>query len=362
MTGPSSPIFLVAGGTGGHVMPAWVSAQVLYEQDIPCVLITDPRGQTFLRPHLDVGPLEVLPALSPFRGGLSSFRWLGGLVRQFICSLILLRRHKPRLVVGFGGYPSLAMGLAALCLRIPLWIHEQNAVLGRTNRLLSLWARHLLLTFTHTRKVLFPQRACVIGTPVRREVCERAAEEPPTPPPFAVLVLGGSQGARFWGELLPQALTLLDPKSRAHLHIIQQCRPDQEIALKERYQSLGVSHCVASYFPDVLERMGQAHALISRAGASTLSEWMVFGKPALFVPYPVATDDHQYENARQTCSHDPTRLLMVLESEISPELLCSVFQTWLSQPYASWKRKQTSFPLIHPKQTEKLWVSLVSGL
>lgn len=337
-----SGIVLVAGGTGGHVMPAWALAEKLAEQprQEPCILVTDPRGQAFL-PAQKPGLLEqtVLPPLSPWKGVFHALFWFRGFWHQFRACWHLLGQKNPRVVAGFGGYPSLAMGLAAWIRGVPLLVHEQNAVMGRTNRLLSPGAHSIWLTFPDTARQTCPRKAIVTGNPVRKAV-RLLARTPSCPPaqdkPFALLVLGGSQGAAFFARILPDAVDRLPHALKSRMHIIQQCRPEQVEALQAVWASMKIPVEVSAFFPDVATCMHRAHALVSRAGASTLSEWMAFGKPALFVPWSGATNQHQKANAFQASTLDPSgRTRMVDESTLNALFLTRWLTEVMTQPSAS---------------------------
>lgn len=216
----------------------------------------------------------------------------------------LFESFEPSTVVGFGGYPALPALLAATSARIPTVIHEQNAVLGRVNRLLArrvdaiatAYAEVDRLAVKHDRKVV-----CV-GNPVRPEVLElRSLPFPPFTEDglLRVLVTGGSQGARVMSQVVPDGLAMLPPALRARLQVTQQCRPEDIDAVRERYASHGIPAELATYFEDMASRLADAHLFIGRAGASTVAELTAVGRPAILVPLPIATDDHQTANVRE---------------------------------------------------------------
>jgi UDP-N-acetylglucosamine--N-acetylmuramyl-(pentapeptide) pyrophosphoryl-undecaprenol N-acetylglucosamine transferase len=206
--------------------------------------------------------------------------------------------------MGFGGYPVFAAGIAAWLSRVPLILHEQNAVLGRANRVLAPLARQLALSFQDTAR-LSPRaaaRAVVTGNPIRAAF--RTLADVPYPAVSAdgdirVLVLGGSLGARVFGTLLPEALALLPEDLRQRLVLVQQCRAEDLPAVERRYQELGLRFTIAPFLEDVPAQLAAAHLVIARSGASTIAELEAAGRPALLVPYPHAMDDHQTANARQ---------------------------------------------------------------
>jgi UDP-N-acetylglucosamine--N-acetylmuramyl-(pentapeptide) pyrophosphoryl-undecaprenol N-acetylglucosamine transferase len=207
-------------------------------------------------------------------------------------------------VVGFGGYPALPALLAATAAKIPTVIHEQNAVLGRVNRFLA-GRVDLIATSAEQVDRLSPKHAgkvCLVGNPVRAEVL--ALREQPFPAFTAegllrVLVTGGSQGARVLSEVVPDGLAMLQPALRGRLQVTQQCRPEDIEAVRQRYASHGIPAELATYFEDMAGRLADAHLFIGRAGASTIAELTAVGRPAILIPLPIATDDHQAANTRE---------------------------------------------------------------
>lgn len=308
-------VMLAAGGTGGHLFVAEALARELLTRAVPVALVTDRRGKAFG---------EALSAVSVYRihaATLGSGIWdkiqaLGLLAAGTLAAWRLITRLRPALVVGFGGYPSLPTVVAARLAGVPVLLHEQNAVLGRANRLVAAGARRLALSFPTVRGVPAHCRDRIVhtGNPVRPAVAamRQCRYEPPgAEGPVRLLVMGGSQGARVFGEVVPAALALLPAALRARLVVSQQCRPEDLDAVRGDYQVMaqrpegavggGVSGGgveLSCFFRDVPARLAGAHLVICRAGASTIAELTAVGRPALLVPYPFATDDHQTANAQ----------------------------------------------------------------
>jgi UDP-N-acetylglucosamine--N-acetylmuramyl-(pentapeptide) pyrophosphoryl-undecaprenol N-acetylglucosamine transferase len=295
---------LAAGGTGGHLIPAFALAEELERRGHHVALITDARGSAI--PGKPAGlTAHVLPAGRV--QGANPLGWLRGLraIRegQRMASR-LFESFEPSAVVGFGGYPALPALLAATGAKIPSVIHEQNAVLGRVNRFL---AGRVDLIATSAEQVdrlsaKHANKVCLVGNPVRAEVL--ALREQPFPAFTAegllrVLVTGGSQGARVLSEVVPDGLAMLQPALRGRLQVTQQCRPEDIEAVRQRYASHGIPAELATYFEDMAERLADAHLFIGRAGASTIAELTAVGRPAILVPLPIATDDHQAANTRE---------------------------------------------------------------
>lgn len=305
MSAASSPalIALATGGTGGHVFPAQALAEALKARGHRLALLTDSRGGRYGGVLADI-ERHAISAASPSTGGL-----LGKL--GAILSLIMgtrearriLRTLKPGAVVGFGGYASVPPVMAASRLGIPTMIHEQNAVLGRANRLLARRVDRIATSFPETQRIAGKagtQIACT-GNPVRPAIAALGAQayEPPGEGGrFRVLIVGGSQGAQALSKVVPEALARLSDTARARLVINQQCRPEDLDAVRAAYRAANISAECDRFFDDMAERLGAAHLVIARSGASTVAELAASGRPAILVPYPHALDDHQSANAR----------------------------------------------------------------
>lgn len=297
-------VVIAAGGTGGHIFPAQSLAQELAKRGRRVVLMTDDRGHNYAQAFPQAQIVTVRSATFAGRGAIgkaSAFARLGvGAIGAFFA----LGRVKPAVVVGFGGYPALPTMFAAARRGIPSVIHEQNAVLGRVNRWLAPAVTRIGSTFetlTHLDAEL-KSRVTMTGNPVRPAVIEkRKPYVAPSPQKrFNLLIFGGSQGARAFATLIPEAIAKLSPAIRARLDIVQQCRPEDLDAVKTRYTGIGINPpTLASFFGDMGDRLAAAHLVISRSGASTVTELCAVGRPAIFIPYPFAMDDHQTANARQ---------------------------------------------------------------
>jgi UDP-N-acetylglucosamine--N-acetylmuramyl-(pentapeptide) pyrophosphoryl-undecaprenol N-acetylglucosamine transferase len=293
---------LAAGGTGGHLFPAEAVARILVGSGSEVHLFTDRRMDAFA----ETVPGVTVNQVHAGRIGGGAFRTAAGLVELavgFIEAHRRLRRLAPAAVVGFGGYPSVPTMLAATRLGLPTLIHEQNVVLGRANRLLASRVRRIATGFAVTvgLRPADESRAIHTGNPVRAAIHAVGAlpyVPPATGEPVELLVVGGSQGARFFGEIVPAAFAELPSELRSRLRLSQQARPEDVAEVAATLQTLGVAAEVKTFFDDMPERLARAHLVICRAGASTLSELAVAGRPAILVPYPYAADDHQTANAR----------------------------------------------------------------
>lgn len=293
-------IILAAGGTGGHMFPAEALARELQNRGHRLVLITDKRGAGHGQ---TLATLETHVIRAGTVAGSNVANKVGGLmnvVAGVFQARALLPRLQPHAVVGFGGYPSLPTMLAAARLGAPAAIHEQNAVLGRVNRLIAPRVAAIALSFDRTERVETSARRVVTGNPVRPEVV--ALRNAPYKGPLGggdirLLVFGGSQGARVFAQVVPAALAGLDDTLRGRLRVVQQCRIEDLDAVRNAYADAGIAAELATFFDDLPRRMADAHLVVGRAGASTIFELAAIGRPALLVPLPHATDDHQTANA-----------------------------------------------------------------
>lgn len=294
-------IIITTGGTGGHLFPAEATAAALIRRGARITVITDARGEDFTR-RFPGAHVETIAAASP-AGGLArkiSAAWK--LFQGAVQSRRIIRRLKPSAIIGFGGYASAPAMWVAQRLGIPSVLHEQNAYLGRANRVLAAGAERLALSFEQTESIpaALQEKAVLVGNPVRRAVTMAAG--PYTPPagddPVRLVVFGGSQGASVFARVVPETLHSLPEELRARLHVTQQARPGEVEQVRDAYQQDGIRAEVATFFDDLPRSMATAHLVIARAGASTVAELAALGRPGVLVPYPHAADDHQTLNAR----------------------------------------------------------------
>jgi UDP-N-acetylglucosamine--N-acetylmuramyl-(pentapeptide) pyrophosphoryl-undecaprenol N-acetylglucosamine transferase len=299
--GSVGPVVLATGGTGGHVFPAEALAGELEARGVAFALITDSRGRQW-QGALARRPIHYIHAESPT--GSFRQRLLGGfsLLVGLLGAWLTLRKLAPAAVVGFGGYASVPTMMAARLRRLPSLLHEQNAVLGKANRLVIGGADCVATSFARTRHIAGnDRRARLVGNPVRESV--RALRGSPYRAPSAdrtvdLLVFGGSQGAASFSLVVPEALIALPPALRARLRIVQQCRPEDLEQVRAGYAAAGMVAELAPFFADLPQRLASAHLVIGRSGASTVSELATIGRPSILIPYPYAADDHQTANAR----------------------------------------------------------------
>lgn len=332
-----SPTYvLAAGGTGGHLFPAEAVARLLVAGGAAVHLLTDRRADAFAASVPGV-TIDRVRAGQLGGGPLHAAYGLAELAVGMVQARRLLRRLAPAAVVGFGGYPSVPTMLAAAQLGLPSLIHEQNVVFGRANRLLAPRARRIATGFAATEGLRDPDRARAVhtGNPVRPAIhavgsLPYSAPEPGGP--IELLVVGGSQGARVFGEIVPPALAHLPAELRARLHVAQQARPEDKDAVVAQYRELRLAADIETFFADMPARLQRAHLAICRAGASTIAELAVGGRPAILVPYPHAMDDHQTANAAAFARSGGGWALP--QTAFSPEALAGHLAALLGDPAA----------------------------
>ena len=303
MSGVVRHFVLAAGGTGGHLIPAFALAQELTARGHHVALITDERGAA-IPGKPDALTAHVLPAGRITKNPLSWVKGARAIMEGRRMALRLFESFDPSAVVGFGGYPALPALLAATSAGIPSVIHEQNAVLGRVNRLLARRVQAIATAYPEVTRLAdkYLGKVHLVGNPVRPEVLD--LRNRPFPPftdegLLRVLVTGGSQGARVLSEVVPDGLAMLPPALRSRLQVTQQCRPEDMDAVRARYTGHDIPAELGTYFEDMASRLADAHLFIGRAGASTIAELTAVGRPAILVPLPIATDDHQAANTRE---------------------------------------------------------------
>lgn len=293
-------VLLAAGGTGGHLFPAESLAQVLAARGCRIELMSDERVERYAEEFPAAAVHEVRSGTVTGSGMLGKARGVMRLAAGLMQCRRLIRRINPAVVVGFGGYPTVPPMLAASLGGFPTVIHDQNAVMGRANRFLAGRMTAIATGFPLAAPV-YPEKCTHVGNPVRARVLKAAAI--PYAAPMAegmlrLLVSGGSQGARVMSDVVPAALAGLPAPLRGRISIVQQARGEDEARVREAYRAAGIEAEVAPFFTDLPERIANAHLVIGRAGASTVAELSVIGRPSILVPLPGALDQDQAANAR----------------------------------------------------------------
>ncbi len=351
----AAPLLVIAaGGTGGHMFPAQALAEEMLARGWRVKLATDARGARYAGGFPPAVTRQVTAAASMAQGGV-----LAKLAAPFaiawgtLTSLIAMRRDRPACVAGFGGYPALPAMIAATILRLPRLIHEQNGVLGRVNRAFAARVNAVACGVWPTE---VPDDARVIhtGNPVREAVLAQgeATYVPPGAHPMSVLVIGGSQGAGMFARILPAALALLPAELRARIRLAQQVRPEDMARAQDAFAGLGVAAELRAFFDDVPERLAEATLVISRAGAGSIADITVIGRPAILIPYPHATDDHQAANAAGLVQSGGA--FMIREEALTPEALAGHVAAILSDPEGAEAMAEASHAQGRPGATNEL--------
>jgi UDP-N-acetylglucosamine--N-acetylmuramyl-(pentapeptide) pyrophosphoryl-undecaprenol N-acetylglucosamine transferase len=328
-------VVIAAGGTGGHLFPAAAFAEEMFRRNWRVMLMTDARGRRYAE-GFPAERIEDVPAASlsmnPFTAIPAAFK----IMRGIDAAKKRFRELPPSLVAGFGGYPSFPALMAARAHKVPILIHEQNSVLGRVNRSMATSAKVVACGFDRLDRL--PPRAeavkHVVGNPVRSPILavrERPYPEAPAGGRLNVLIIGGSQGARVFGEVIPAAFAMLPQALRARLDIVHQVREEQVADVRKLYKKANLNAEVAPFFTDMGQRLGACHLVISRAGASSVTELQVAGRPAVLIPFAAAADDHQTANAEGLTSVGAADLFT--EAEFEPAALAALLERRLADPH-----------------------------
>lgn len=327
---------LAAGGTGGHIIPAFALATELKKRGHYVALVTDERGAA-IPGTFEGDEKHILPAGRFTKNPLGWFAAAQNIWRGRAMARRLYESFNPEAVIGFGGYPALPALLGALKDGIPCAVHEQNAVLGRVNRLLAGRVDVIAAAYKQVGRLKDKHlgKTHLIGNPVREEVAILRSQPFPALSEdgiFRVLVTGGSQGASILSNVVPDGLALLPLSFRRRMQVTQQCREEDIERVRDRYVDLAIPADLATYLPDLPERLGWAHIVIARAGASTIAELTTAGRPAILVPLPIATDDHQTANAREMEASGGARVIK--QSHFTPAELAKQMQKLGLEPEA----------------------------
>ena len=332
---PQGPIVIAAGGTGGHLFPGQALAQELRRRGRRIALITDERVQRFDRlfPDADIYPV---PAATPSgKGAAGLVRAAPAILAGVARSFGVLGRIKPAALIGFGGYPTLPPVAAAILRGVPVCVHEQNAVLGRVNRLVAPYVGAIASTFDAPKflRARDAEKLVLTGNPVRDAVIAvagRAYEAPAGEGPIHLLVFGGSQGAKVMSDVVPGALARLPDALRRRLAVVQQARAEDMDRAAAIYEAAGVDAELSPFFDGMPERIATAHLVIGRSGASTISELAVVGRPSILVPLPHSLDNDQKANAEKLASAGAA--WAVEQKNFTEEALANMLTSLLAAP------------------------------
>lgn len=328
-------VMLAAGGTGGHMFPAEALARELLQRGYRVALITDRRGTGFGERLPDVVLERISAGGLAGTGVMHRARSLASLAVGLLQAKRTVARLEPELTVGFGGYASVPTVIASSQAGVPILLHEQNAVLGRANRALAPRAARIAVAFPAVAGLKEAESAKVVftGNPVRQAIAAVGSYLPVTAAdPIRLLIFGGSQGARIFSAVVPEALALLPEGIQHRLAVSQQSRADDVGRVRDLYDRLTIRAEVSTFFDDVPERLAVSHLVICRAGASTVAELSAAGRPAILVPFALAIDDHQTANARYLS--EAGGAWIIPERAFVAETLAERLISLLAQPHA----------------------------
>ena len=328
----SKVALIAAGGTGGHVFPAESLAHELKARGWSVHLATDSRAERFAGKFPADG-IHVIPSATfGSKNPISLIKTAWTLLSGARTAGKLIKKIKPNIVIGFGGYPTLPPLYAATRAHVPTLIHEQNAVMGRANAVLAKRVTGIAGGFLPESGAAYPGKTVLTGNPVRPEVL--AASHTPYSLTdsglFNLLVFGGSQGAQYFAKAIPEAIEMLSESMRQRLEITQQARAEDERQVRADYERMGIKAEVAPFFQNMAGRIAKAHFVISRAGASTVSELGVIGRPSLLVPYPFALDHDQAANAAALQAAGGA--MVVKQSELTPAKIADIISSVMNDP------------------------------
>jgi UDP-N-acetylglucosamine--N-acetylmuramyl-(pentapeptide) pyrophosphoryl-undecaprenol N-acetylglucosamine transferase len=359
MAGPL--LVIAAGGTGGHMFPAQALAEAMVRRGWRVKLSTDERGARYAGGFPHVVQVEKVGSATFARGGAAAKAAapfvIGGGVAASVGRML---RDRPAVVVGFGGYPSIPALAAATILRLPRMIHEQNGVLGRVNRI---FAPRVMALACGTWPAELPPgvRGVHTGNPVRQAILDRAGAPyiPPGDYPMSLVVIGGSQGARILSDVVPAAVAALPEALRRNLRVAHQAREEDVARVEEAYSGAGIHAEVRTFFNDVARRFSEAQLVIARAGASTVADLTVIGRPAILIPYAAAIRDEQTANARGLV--EAGAAILVPESKLAAATLSEQIALVLENPEGAVRMAHAALALGRPDATDRL-VEMVEAL
>lgn len=347
-------LLIAAGGTGGHMFPAQALAEAMLRKGWRVKLSTDARGARYTGGFPHSVEIEQISAATFARGGIAGkltapFK----LARGVASALLGFLRDRPTVVVGFGGYPAFPAMAAAWLMRLPRALHEQNGVLGRVNKL---FAPRMDAVACGTWPTDLPEGVDGIftGNPVRSAVLDRAgaAYISPGDYPMSVVVVGGSQGARILSQMVPQALAALPYQLRGNLRVAHQARDEDAQMADATYGDAKIDAEVAGFFQDIPSRFAEAQLIISRAGASSVADISVIGRPSILIPFAAATGDHQSANARSLA--DVEAAVVIPEAQLTHEVLSEQIEAILTNPDAALRMALNATKASRPDATDSL--------
>ena len=349
------PLLIVtAGGTGGHIYPAQALIEELLAKNFRVRVLTDARGLKYFNKIKSEVKLSIIASAALSKSNLIKMCIaIFKLIKGTVVSVFLILKERPKMIVGFGGYPTFPVILAATLLRKPILIHEQNGVLGRVNQL---FAARASIVACGVWPIELPKNVNAVdcGNPVRKSILalKNSPYIPPGDYPLSILVLGGSQASKILSEVVPDALGLLPLKTLKRLRVTHQARKEDQNNVEEVYQKLGINAEVESFFVDIPRRINEAQLIISRAGASTIAEISVIGRPSILVPLKIALRDEQTKNALSLV--DAKAAKMIPEDKLTSLKLKKEVHEFLMKPAKATGMAEAAYVCSKPHAAKKL--------
>jgi UDP-N-acetylglucosamine--N-acetylmuramyl-(pentapeptide) pyrophosphoryl-undecaprenol N-acetylglucosamine transferase len=291
--------FIIAtGGTGGHIFPALSLEEALRKEGHECLVIADKRFLNFKAKIPKILKYKIIPT-----GTLSRISGIFQVILGVYFAVFHIMVYRPQVIISFGGYPSFPTMAAAILLRKPLMIHEQNSVIGKAHRAVMRWADIISVPFDSVKGLEKADRnkVHVVGNPVDPLISDIGRKKYPKikdKDDFNILILGGSQGAKVLSKIVPEAIKRMKPLIKSRLSIVQQCRDEDLECVKKVYSGIKVKAEASGFFLDIDKRIAKANLIICRAGASTVSELIASGRPSILIPISISNHNHQLLNAK----------------------------------------------------------------
>lgn len=327
-------IILTAGGSGGHVYPADALAEELSKRGYSLALVTDSRGKDNYKGKL--GNIKNFSVQAGAMVGKSNWFKIKSLIKTAIgvlqsCYIII--KNKPKCIVGFGGYASFPCCVAAILLRKPLIIHEQNSVMSRTNRLLGKYTSLIATSFEDTKCIPSKKKIVLTGIPIRKEVIDVISDDLPNfsdPNNLQILIIGGSQGSQIFGTVIPKAISKLEEDLQKKLTIYHQVRQNDIEEANKLYKNFKGKIVIKPFFDEIYNIYKNTNLFIARAGSSSIYESLALGLPSIIIPLKIAADNHQTHNVKSIEKEEAS--IIIKEDDFNSERLYTILDSVLKNP------------------------------
>ena len=347
-------VLLSAGGTGGHIFPAVSLGEELQINGHEVLLLSDKKINNYKSDRIGI-KYRILPIRSYTGRQVNKLIFIITLCTSYIKSIISIIQFKPDVVIGFGGYPTIPPLLGALTLRKTILLHEQNSVMGLVNRKFLRFAKFALLSFKNTKyTTLYKDKCIYTGNPVTKKIAKLYSNTYKIDPKnkINILIIGGSQGSKILGELIPQTISKLPLELQERLSIVHQVNKNKISEITELYQSLSCEITINHFFTNIDENMKNAHIAISRAGASSMAELAIAGIPAIYIPLQNSTHNHQYINAK--FASDSNSAIVIEEKNLNTKSLSEVLLKLISNTDELLKMSDAQKLISNPNSAKKI--------